>query len=419
MEPQPLTMSSNYLAVVRGLRELHQLTEAGRLDSPEADAVRDATDEPWETLTDLEKKRIAGLSEDLYSLTESPRTSIKALNPQAQARLDDIDQARQAGDWDRAFELLRRWGDYLDPSRLSYLRGATWLGAGDQATAAIFLKHASDLHPADRLYLSIYLNVLNGVSPIDAHRLASEILQAPDDYQPIVIMNAAHIVINPTKELSEAEAVQFYREIIPILESTLYKIERGDDGGVDRISFAMACTLLGFCHEYLRESQAALRYYSKGLAANPLDVALLVARGNLLYGSSPGAIEDFQLAIRHKSPVIWPFYYLAHHNIVTGQFEECRRLCYRALEMNGSDTIKSELAEWLAISEAELGFPPDIVRGSFERSLRFDPSNERARRNLAIFEAATRPIPVNLYETRTSAAVRASGLSERRLARAA
>lgn len=105
--------------------------------------------------------------------------------------------------------------------------------------------------------------------------------------------------------------------------------------------------------------------------------------------------------------------------VVTGQFEQCRLLCERGLEKRGSDAVNSELAEWLAISQSELGFPIDMVRGSFDASIRFDLSNERAHRNFAAFEAATRPIRAGLYETRTRAAVRASGLSERRLKPAA
>jgi hypothetical protein len=38
-EPKPLTMNTNYLAMVRGTRELHQLLIAGKDDSPEADAL--------------------------------------------------------------------------------------------------------------------------------------------------------------------------------------------------------------------------------------------------------------------------------------------------------------------------------------------------------------------------------------------
>ena len=135
---------------------MHELTAAGRPDSPEADAVRDATDAPWEALTEEEKRRISGLSEDLYSITDLAHTAVKELNPQAQARLVDVYQARQRGEWDRVFELLRRWGGLPDPSLLSYLRGATWLEAGDLATAAIFYKHASDLQPDNAKLLGCY-----------------------------------------------------------------------------------------------------------------------------------------------------------------------------------------------------------------------------------------------------------------------
>ncbi|MFI5457621.1 MAG: hypothetical protein ACHRXM_19435 [Isosphaerales bacterium] len=161
MALQKLTMSASFLATVRGLRELHQLTAEGRLDSREADAVRDATDAPWEALTEAEKKRVSGLSEDLYSVTDLAPTAVKELNPQAQARLVDIYQARQSGEWDRVLELLRRWGAHLDPSMLSYLRGSTWLEAGDPATAAIFYEHALDLQPDNGNYQAVYLNTLH------------------------------------------------------------------------------------------------------------------------------------------------------------------------------------------------------------------------------------------------------------------
>jgi hypothetical protein len=114
--------------------------------------------------------------------------------------------------------------------------------------------------------------------------------------------------------------------------------------------------------------------------------------------------------------VIWPNFFLAHHYLVNSRFEQCRVLCERALDMPGSATVKSELAEWMAIAQSELGFPVEVVRASFENSIRLDPSNERARRNLAAFETATRPVPARTWETRSTSAIRASGLAERRLA---
>jgi hypothetical protein len=175
----------------------------------------------------------------------------------------------------------------------------------------------------------------------------------------------------------------------------------------------MICALLGFCHESLGENQAALSSYSRGIAADPSNDGLRVARGILLYGESSGAIEDFESAIQSGSTLIWPYFFLAHHNLAGGQFERCRALSERAMEMKGSDALKSELAEWLAISQSELGYPTELVRRSFDRSIQFDPTNERARRNLAAYEAAARPAPASAYEMRERSAIRVSGLLAR------
>lgn len=53
----------NFLAVSRGVCELNWLAEQGKDDSPEADAVRDATDAPWQALSEDERERIREFSE--------------------------------------------------------------------------------------------------------------------------------------------------------------------------------------------------------------------------------------------------------------------------------------------------------------------------------------------------------------------
>jgi tetratricopeptide (TPR) repeat protein len=419
MNPRPLTMSANYLVTVRGLRELHRLTVTGRQDSPEADAVRDATDLPWQALTEVEKKRLSGLSEDLYSITDPRQAAPRELNPQVQSRLVEVYQARQRGEWDRVLELLRRWATYIEPSVLGYLRGTTWRDAGDPQTAAIFLEQAASLQPDNGNYLAFLLDTLNRFDLTEARRRAGEILEAPDRYEPVVIARATDVLFDAARSLPMVEASRLFNRLIPILESALTRIEAGDEGGVDRSTFSWTCALLGFCHESLGETQAALSCYSRGIAADPSNDGLLVARGIHLYGGSPRAVKDFESAIQSGSTLILPYYFLAHHDLVVGLFEQCRAFSERGLEMEGPDTIKSELAEWLAISQSELGYPAEVVRESFDLSIRFDPTNERARRNLATFEAADRPIPANAYETRDRSAIRVSGLSERRFRPAA
>ncbi len=287
MSPQKMTMSPGYLAAVRGLRELHHLTAQGRQDSPEADAVRDAMDGPWEALTDVEKRRLSGLSEDLYSITDPAPAVVKEPNPQVQARLIDVSEARQRGEWDRVLELLRRWGDYLEPSLLSYLRGDAWHEAGDSATAAIFLKHATDLKPYEGTYVNLCLVVENQTNPSKAQERVKKILQNPARFAPFVVVYASSIVLEHVKELPVGEALQLLRQLVSPLQSTLIQVEKGDDGGIDNATLSMAYYLLGSCHEHLGENQAAIVWFSKGLTTNPRDHALRIARGILLYGESP------------------------------------------------------------------------------------------------------------------------------------
>ena len=57
-------------------------------------------------------------------------------------------------------------------------------------------------------------------------------------------------------------------------------------------------------------------------------------------------------------------------------------------ELPGSNQIQANLREWLAISEAVLGFSPGLVRSAFEAAIRLAPDVERIRRNLELFENA-------------------------------
>jgi tetratricopeptide (TPR) repeat protein len=418
MAPKPLTMNPSYLALVRSNRELHQLLAAGKDDSPEADAIRDATDGPWEALSEVERNRVRHLSEDLYSLVEPPPAA-QPMNPEAQAKLNEAFEARQRGEWDRALDLLRRWAAFLSPDVVSFFRGRIWLDAGDTETAVLFLEHASRLQPENGDYLAIFLYALEKVNPSSAQARARQILQDPDKTSPIAVVRAADILFHASRSLPEAEATQQFRQLISVLDRALSRIEAGAEAGVDRWHYGIAILLLGFCHELLGNTQAAVDSLTRGLQADPYNPGLLGARGILLYGASPRAVSDLELAISNGSTEILPFYFLAHHYLLTGRFEECRRLCERALGMNGSPAVMSEVSEWMGITQAELGFPAEMVRASFENAIRFDLSNERAKKNLAAFEAANRPTTAKNWETRSAGAVRTSGLAERRFARAA
>jgi hypothetical protein len=139
---QAFTGSPAYVESIRGLLRLHAFTASGQDESPEADAIRDRLEQRWHELSDVEKTRITGLSEDLYSIN-GPINERMPTSPEAeQARLDAI-AARQAGDTDSALMLLRRWAKHFDPATLLYERGCVWEMAGDSEIAMLFFDHVA------------------------------------------------------------------------------------------------------------------------------------------------------------------------------------------------------------------------------------------------------------------------------------
>lgn len=159
--------NDSYIRSVQGLHQLHMLAHLGKDDDPEADDLRASLELPWRHLTETDKMRITGLSEDLYSLSEPPSPPL-AMTSEAQKRLVEALEARQGGEWDKALELLRRWGRYLDPALLAYLRGTIWREGGDNATAALFFRRATFLEPSNEKYAGLYRNALSKSNATDA-----------------------------------------------------------------------------------------------------------------------------------------------------------------------------------------------------------------------------------------------------------
>lgn len=415
--------SASFKLVAKGLIELHRLIQEGKDDSPEAESIRDALDVPLKALSRTENERAQWLSEDLYSISEPPSvTTQKEMNTQAQQQLCEAFEARQSREWDRALALLRRCGEFISPALLSYQRGSIWLDAGNFNVAAVFYGHASESDSLNANYRAIYMHALAESAPNAAGKLAREVLADDEKHAPIVVARAADIRFNETRTASDAESTQLFRELIPILERNMARIENDDDVASRTSAYAMTVGLLGFCHEFLGKAGAAVIDYSRGLQVNPNNDALLVARGILLYGSSPCAVTDFEQAVTLGSPVVWPYLFLAHHYLITDRFEQCRIMCEMGLRMRASENAKSQLEEWRAIAQAELGFPPEVVRAAFEMAVRLDPSNELAKRNRTAFEASLsvpRTRPHSRWEQKSEAALSQFGISERRYSSAA
>jgi tetratricopeptide (TPR) repeat protein len=312
-----------------------------------------------------------------------------------------------------ALDLLRKWRLYIDPALVSYLRGSIWLEAGDPVTAVLFFEHASELKKDDDNFLARYLDVLYLADPLTAEKRADEILKEYSKYSPIVISRAVGIIRSASvRTASDLERRRIYEYLERILKVTLPKV----DQQLDRSIYVILLAQLGFCYELLDNWPAALESYSRGLLVDPDNDTILVSRGMLTYGTNPQAINDLEIAIQTGTSYVWPYFFLAHHYLLSRRFEECRRLCERVLSTNCSTFVKSEASRWMAIAQAELGFPAETVRASFENAMRLDPSNERVKRNLVEYESANKPNVTKDWETRSQGEIQTWGLTEYRFA---
>lgn len=410
--PQPLASSPSYQAVVRALLQIHRLTLDGQDESEEAEALRESMNEPWESLSEVEKKRVTGLSKDLYEISDGPAQAPEPMNPQAQGKLNDAYEARGQGEWDRAFELWRRWGKYVPAPLLSYLRGTVWREAGDTVTAAVFFEHASQLEADNEVFETALLDALETANPGDAATRAEAVLQDSEARTPALVAYAAAIIFGTVRGTSDAEATPAYRRLIPVVERALARMEAREAAG--HPAKGMALVLLATCYRKIGDTQRAYGYYSRAIQMDPTNNVLLAARGMLMYGTDPNAPADFERAIRLGSPLVWPYFYLAHHYLANKRFEDCRLMCERALQYPASGRTQSELYEFLAISLANLGYPEPAIRRAFEEAIRIDPSNDRARRNLERFEtalASRAPQPKD-WESRSESSLRAFAREE-------
>ena len=410
--------SPSFQLAAKGLIALHRLMKDGKDDAHEAEAIRDALDVPLNALNPIEDKRAQWLSEDLYSIGEhAAQSSVGESNIKVHEELEDVCEAQQKGELDLALSLLREAKSKIAPSLLSSLRGLIWQEMGNDDVASEFFRHAWELEPSNSNYLAMCLDTTAKSDLNAARKLAKVVLNNDVAYAPVAVAFAADILFRDTLAEFNTNASQLRRDLVSILERNAVRLSEEITQASRRTASALTFGMLGFCHEYLGDMGKATQYYTLGLSADPDNDVLLVARGSILYGTNAQSILDLEQSVRLGSDAITPYLFLAHHYLITNHFEAGRDICERGLMMLGSNAAKSRLEEWRAIAHAQLGATPHLVRAAFNSAIRFDPTNDLAKRNLAIYETtlATLQAPANpMWEQQSPSVLRVFGMAERR-----
>ena len=174
--------SEAYTEYTRLLRRLHALIRLGDDESPDGEAMRDAMDDPWRRLSELELARVRGLGADLNAIDSENLAANDSLPHDLFAFL--FLEAQKNQDWNKALNLLRSFPWFFSPGKLLFLKGIFWARLEDYETALLFFEEAIDRGPAERQFVLALLQALLVLGhPIKA---MDRILQISDE-QPDLI----------------------------------------------------------------------------------------------------------------------------------------------------------------------------------------------------------------------------------------
>jgi tetratricopeptide (TPR) repeat protein len=141
------------------------------------------------------------------------------------ADLDLALHARESLDFDKALRLLRAHSQHVPSASLAYLRGRIWMAAGEHRIASAFLQRASELDPENWNHAYLALHSLSLADPSAAVEQSRAILFNSEKSPLRLIVKAADILSQHSRERQPDQSNQELKLLIPILESSIFRLE--------------------------------------------------------------------------------------------------------------------------------------------------------------------------------------------------
>jgi tetratricopeptide (TPR) repeat protein len=395
-EPPTLSVPSGADAYAHLLLRLHQLGAAGQGDGPEADAIRDEMTTHWYRMSAREQDRMIGLSADLYALEEGGARSQPATAGELEQYRGEAKGAYDSGDPDRQLAFLRRpYPEGLPADAVPFLQARAWERVGNLDVALVFMREAERLSPEYGLFVMMLLERLRRWP--EAERYAEQFLDDPLS-PPGVVYFAAGVFIQRARQVERQETREIMDRLIPPLrrawEQALKTSRAHGVAGHLPVEAGIAVSL-GLCLERTDQVPEAIQVYdvALGVVTSGPDLPLLLTMRGIarLNAGDARALGDFRRATSAGAAVVWPYYFLAAHEIQQGQLLAGVRLCNQALETIAMPkAIQAEMYGWVATIYALLNQPPEVVRWNFDLAERLDPYNATIRDNRALYEESVR-----------------------------
>jgi tetratricopeptide (TPR) repeat protein len=396
-----MTSENAFRDSVQLLQKLHRLIAGGQDGSDEGEAVRAEMDPLWYAMSEAERDRLKGLSEDLYILAEggARQTSMSAdekarWNEEATTVLTKMFAGQ---DVDAALTFLRKPIPNDVPLYVTpFMQARCWEQLGEIELALKFLQEAERLDPHQAVCVVILLQKNGQIEEAAKH--AERIIDNKESTSE-ELYQAASALLCKARQMNPSQMKENLQGIVSVLERALRLfLTTSREAREIPIGDRYIITMLGFVHQLMGNKETALRLYNDGLARYPNEPTLLTFRGLArIDGDEPSALRDFQVAVHAGARSRWAYYFLARNALRNQNYLDAWEFSLRAIELAGQsrtsrnqksvDPQLAQLYEWLGIAMAEMGQPKQRILENLKKAESLDPQNGRIRANIGVAEA--------------------------------
>lgn len=333
---------------------LHELIRAGREDEAEVDQIREGMVDISGTLSPERRELLDNLSGDLFMLLRDEEL-VSGDDPVGIKSAFESAWNRQ--DWVSLLALVRRKDlrTHLPDAAVAYFRGRCWSSLGYFGAALTFFDHAAELAPDNDNYAYLALDALIRSGKTDeALERANAILHA-ETTSARRLFKAADVLFHAARNSDGSVVSAVYVRVLAVLERGMILDSRSPVEKRLSSLTAAAYVIKGLCHQHLGQHAEAKRAFTDALAVDPDAEAALTARGLLLLDAErAAALRDFERAVQKGTPLVWPYFYLAHDALQGGEYRRCIDLAKDALLRTRAPVLRANLIEWMAIASMEL-----------------------------------------------------------------
>lgn len=359
----------------------HNLLADGKDESPEAEDLEDRLSALWNDLDDAQRKSLNGMGSDLNWLRSrgiAPAKGRKAGEVTAE-ELAELDYAQRTMDWLSILHHLRVCAPALPPDVLAYSRATCYFKLNFPNLSVLFADLAVELSRQDSAVARFAFEALIRLAPQVAFHRANEVLSSASVYSPTLVVQSVGFVF----DFLSASSVAL--DTVKLVEYIRDARRRLDVSRLSQSDLELFFQLAGSAMHAFRHEDESRQLFQEGLSIAPENPSILAGLGTALYDSeSTKAADLFQRAIIHKASFLSPYLFLAHHNLLIGEFEKAYDYAKQALVYANDDRARAGVLEIMGISALETKKPRGEVLSFFEEAARLAPESTRIASNLKV-----------------------------------